>query len=107
MAKSVIGQRNFDIVNAFKGYRNREDPTNLDKGIMVYPSRNVLTNLSDRISPRGGYTLFGQSYAGNLNPVLGSFDLLDVPTTITERHLKTFEKHVQVLWEGYNEQSAP
>lgn len=107
MAKSAIGQRNWDITNLFKGYRNREDPTNLAPGIMVFPSRNVLTNLSDRIGPTPGYTLFGQSYSGNINPVVGSFDLLDIPTTITERHLKTWGTHVQVLWEGYDETSTP
>lgn len=104
MNKSIIGQRNWDIVNDFKGYRNREDPTNLLPGTMVFPSHDVLTNLSDRIAPREGYKLFGQSYT-DINGVLGSFDLLDVPTTITERHLKSFGTHIQVLWEGFDETS--
>lgn len=97
----------FDIVNDFKGYRNREDPTNLDSGIMVHGSKNVLTNISDRIGNRPGYTLFGQRYGNDKSPVLGSYDLLDVPTTVTERHLKTFSTHIQVLWEGFDESSAP
>lgn len=96
----------FDIVNDFKGYRNREDPTNLSAGIMIHGSRNVLTNISDRIGNRPGFKVFGQRYT-EPNPVVGSFDLLDVPSVVTERHLKTFGLNIQVLWEGYDESSDP
>jgi hypothetical protein len=41
------------------GYRNREDITNLPAGVLVKGSKNVLTNVSERIQARKGYTLDG------------------------------------------------
>lgn len=52
----------YEIVNDFKyGYRNREDITNLPEGVLVVGSQNVLTNVSDRIASRKGFTLDGQA----------------------------------------------
>lgn len=54
--------REFELVSTFKlGYRNREDITNLPPGVLVAGSQNVLTNVSDRIQIRQGFTLDGQS----------------------------------------------
>ncbi len=54
--------REYSIVSDFKhGYRNREDITNLPPGVLVVGSQNVLTNVSDRIQIRQGFTLDGQS----------------------------------------------
>ncbi len=54
--------REYSIVSDFKhGYRNREDITNLPPGVLVVGSQNVLTNVSDRIQVRQGFTLDGQS----------------------------------------------
>lgn len=53
--------REYSLVSEFKyGYRNREDITNLPPGVLVVGSQNFLTNVSDRIQIRGGYTLDGQ-----------------------------------------------
>ncbi len=59
-----IGQarvREISIVNKFPlGYRNREDITNLPSGVLVVGSQNVLTNVSERIQVRQGYSMDGQ-----------------------------------------------
>jgi hypothetical protein len=50
----------FDIIDKFKyGYRNREDQTNLPAGVLVSGSKNVFTNVSDRVGIRQGYALDG------------------------------------------------
>lgn len=98
--------RIFELVTVFNGYRNREDPTNLAPGILVQGSFNVITNLSSRLSVREGYTQFGQSYSQNQG-VRGSYDLLDVPTSIPERHIKTWGTNMELLWQGYDGNSAP
>lgn len=65
----------FPLNESFKkGYRNREDKTTLPPGVMVEGSQNVLTNTFNRVGIRKGYTLDGQSAAGTLAPILGSFD---------------------------------
>lgn len=52
----------FSIISEYPhGYRNREDPTNLPPGVLVAGSQNVLTNISNRIAIRQGFTLDGQS----------------------------------------------
>ena len=54
--------REFDFIDKFKyGYRNREDQTNLPAGVLVSGSKNVLTNVSERIACRKGYALDGAS----------------------------------------------
>ncbi len=66
----------FDIVSQFKlGYRNREDVTNLPPGVLIVGSQNVITNVSDRVQIRQGYTLDGAVSAVQ-GPVLASFDWL-------------------------------
>lgn len=68
--------REYSIVSSFKlGYRNREDVTNLPPGVLIVGSQNVLTNVSERVQIRQGYSLDGavSSVAG---PVLASFDWL-------------------------------
>lgn len=50
----------FEIIDRFKyGYRNREDQTNLPAGVLVVGSKNILTNVSERIQARQGYVLDG------------------------------------------------
>lgn len=56
----------FTLQSLFKyGYRNKEDISNLPPSCLVVGSQNVLTNASEQITPRGGYTLDGT--AGNQN----------------------------------------
>lgn len=69
-------QHEYSIVSSFPhGYRNREDVTNLPPGVLIVGSQNVITNVSDRVQIRQGYSLDGavSSVAG---PVLSSFDWL-------------------------------
>lgn len=67
MAKSKASE--FSIITGFKyGYRNREDITTLPPGVMVPGSQNVLTNVSNRLAVRKGYTLDGPA---NTSTTLG------------------------------------
>lgn len=64
----------YNVVSDFKyGYRNREDITNLPPGVLVAGSQNVLTNVSDRIQIRQGFTLDGQS-STNMGGFPASYD---------------------------------
>jgi len=68
--------REFAIVDNFKyGYRNREDVTNLPPGVLIVGSQNVLTNVSERVQIRQGYSLDGL-VSMLAAPVLASFDFL-------------------------------
>ncbi len=76
----------YSVVSQFKlGYRNREDVTNLPPGVLIVGSQNVLTNVSERVQIRQGYSVDGQ--VNNVNaPVLSSFDWLTRGNA--ERHLR-------------------
>ncbi len=66
----------FSLVSSYKlGYRNREDITNLPEGVLIVGSQNVLTNVSERIQIRQGYSLDG-STSDVLAPINASFDWL-------------------------------
>lgn len=63
-----------EIVNKFeRGYRNREDITNLPPGILIVGSQNVLVNTSSRIQNRQGYKLDGATSSVDA-PISSSFD---------------------------------
>lgn len=63
-----------DIVSDYKlGYRNREDVTNLPPGVLITGSQNVLTNVSERVQIRQGYSLDGATSDVNAS-ILASFD---------------------------------
>jgi hypothetical protein len=57
----------------FKGYRRREDKTNLPAGFLVEGSQNVLSNVSERIGIRKGYTLDGEANTA-LTGIAGCYD---------------------------------
>ncbi len=64
----------FQLVNRFKyGYRSREDVTNTAPGILIKGSKNVLTNVSERVQIRQGYALDG-STSSVAAQVANSFD---------------------------------
>lgn len=66
--------REFSVVSQFKlGYRNREDITNLPPGVLIVGSQDVLTNVSERVQIRQGYSLDGAT-SSVAAPVLASFD---------------------------------
>ncbi len=70
------GKNEFTLVDTFKwGYRNREDVTNLPPGVLITGSKNVLTNVSDRVQIRQGYRLDGM-VSSVASPVSNSFDWL-------------------------------
>ncbi len=52
--------REYSLVSSYKlGYRNREDITNLPPGVLIVGSKNVQTNVSERVQIRKGYALDG------------------------------------------------
>jgi hypothetical protein len=65
--------RQFQINSEFKGYRHREDVTNLPPGIMIPGSQNVLTNEAERVAIRKGYTLDGQANA-TIASIVSAYD---------------------------------
>lgn len=76
----------YSIVDRFPlGYRNREDVTNLPPGVLIVGSKNVLTNVSERVQIRQGYSLDGAVSAVN-GPILASFDWLTRGNG--ERHMR-------------------
>lgn len=78
--------REFDAVSDFKlGYRNREDVTALPPGVLIVGSQNVLTNVSERVQIRQGYSVDG-AQSSVAAPVLSSFDWLTRGNG--ERHLR-------------------
>lgn len=69
-------QHEYSIVDTYKlGYRNREDVTNTAPGVLIVGSQNVLTNVSDRVQIRQGYSLDG-AMSFVQAPVSSSFDWL-------------------------------
>lgn len=71
--KEIAGAQDFSLVSEFKGYRNKEDITNLPPGYLVLGSQNVLTTVSNRIGVRKGYTLDGQAN-NTVAGIVGSAD---------------------------------
>lgn len=66
----------FSVVSNFKyGYRQREDITNLPPGVLIKGSQNVLTNVSERVQVRQGYSVDGD-VSTVIAPILSSFDWL-------------------------------
>lgn len=61
------------ISNYSKGYRNREDKTNLLPGVLVVGSQNVLTTTEERVGSRKGFTLDGGAETA-IAPILASYD---------------------------------
>ena len=89
MERRLIAARagEFSLVTSYKyGYRNREDITNLPPGVLIKGSRNVQTNVSERIQIRKGYSLDGPTSSVNA-PILGSFDWLTGNNS--EAHLRS------------------
>lgn len=71
---SAARAHEFSLVSNYKyGYRNREDVTNLDPGVLIVGSQNVFTNVSSRVQARQGYALDGQT-STIASPILSSFE---------------------------------
>lgn len=76
----------FSLVSEFKGYRNKEDITNLIPGIITVGSQNILSTTGGRFGVRQGYTLCGPAGTTG-NPITSSYDWV--------RNLKNEEKHLR------------
>lgn len=75
LAKKLSAARaaEFSIVDTYKfGYRNREDITNLPPGVLIKGSQNVLTNVSERVQIRQGYSVDGQT-SSVIAPILRGY----------------------------------
>ena len=68
------GGDDFTIVSNYaRGFRHREDKTNLPPGVLVVGSQNVLTTTEERVASRKGYTLDGGAETA-IAPILASYD---------------------------------
>ena len=67
--------KDFKITNRFVGYRNKTDQTNIEPGVLVDGSQNVLFTDNERVAARQGYTLDGAENA-SLDPIEASFEFL-------------------------------
>lgn len=86
---NVEKSKDFTIVKGFPwGYRNREDITNLPPGVLVKGSQNVLTNVSDRVAIRQGYTLDGGANTSGTNG--GILRTYDFERQASTRHLRSY-----------------
>lgn len=92
----------YTTVNDFKGYRHREDKTNMPAGFLVEGSQNVLTNLSERVQLRKGYTLDG---AANTDILLGGINATyDWLTHLgTERNLRAYDDTLEYRYVDSND----
>lgn len=73
LAKAMAHE--YTIQGSFKlGYRNKEDISNLPAYTLVVGSQNVLTNSSDIVSIRNGYTLDGSAGSQNTYGIDSSYD---------------------------------
>ncbi len=87
--------KQFKIVTQCKGYRAREDITNLPPGYLVKGSVNVLTNSANRLASRMGFTLDGAANAA-LTPIESSYDW--TTHLAKEFNLRSFDTKLQVRW---------
>lgn len=63
----------FKLITKFLGYRSREDKTMLAPGVLIWPSQNVLLDVSGRLKPRMGYTLDGAA-STTITPIYAWYD---------------------------------
>jgi hypothetical protein len=64
----------YDLVQKFKGYHAREDPTMLTPDILVSPSQNVVIKTSGRVATVKGYVLDGAASTTADSGILSNFD---------------------------------
>ena len=57
--QGVDTRQDFSLTDKFLGYRSREDKTMLPGGYMIYPSQNVLIDITGRLKNRPGMSLYG------------------------------------------------
>jgi hypothetical protein len=82
----------FQVINKFAGYRAKEDITNLGPNYLVSGSKNVLSNESERIAVRSGFTLDGQANNAS-NPIESAYDFIS--SNREERHLRSYEDNLE------------
>lgn len=78
--KRLLGSRSkeFTLQNLFNyGYRNKEDVSNLPANTLVVGSQNVLTNASEVVGIRNGYTLDGPAGNQNTYGVDSAYDFIN------------------------------
>lgn len=74
-ARNKIG--NFNLVTSFIGYRAKADSTKEERGVLIYPSQNVLISSTGRVSTVAGYSLDGVASAADDSGILSSCDFLN------------------------------
>lgn len=87
--------KKFKLVNEFKGYLNKADPTNVDPSYLIPPSQNVIINNGEKIGNRAGYSILGATNSA-LTPIKSSFDWLT--STGTELNLRAYDDELEVYY---------
>ena len=82
----VTPENEFILDTSFRGYRNKEDKTNMPAGFLVEGSQNVVITTGNRISVRPGFTLDGQADT-TVSGIKSAFDWLS--HTGEEKHLRS------------------
>lgn len=85
----------FELIDSFIGYSAKKDITNLDPRFLVSPSQNVLINDGEKVSIRGGYSLYGVASTA-LFPITSSHDWNT--STGTEANLRFADTTLQVYY---------
>jgi hypothetical protein len=99
-AKGKLGvdtTNNFSLVSEFKGYRNKEDITNLIPGIITLGSQNVLSTTGGRFGVRKGYALDGDAGVTG-EPITSSYDW--ARSLGDSRHIRVTGTTLQVRYSG-------
>ena len=71
--QGVDTRSDFSTIDKFLGYRSREDKTMLPGGYMIYPSQNVLIDITGRLKNRSGMSLYGAVNA-TITPIYAYHD---------------------------------
>lgn len=84
-------------MSEFKGYKNKRDITNLEPGVLVSGSQNVISQDGDTVGPRLGYTIYGAANPA-LTPIISSYEWKNYLGN--EWPIRTFSTKVQFAYSG-------
>lgn len=93
----VDTKQSFSLITKFLGYRSREDKTTLPPGYTIWPSQNVLLDISGRLKPRKGYTLDGAAN-DTITPIYAWYDWQERKNG--ELHFRAFSGNLQFRYDN-------
>lgn len=69
---SVDTKQSFSTIDKVAGYRSREDKTQLPPNTLIYPSQNVIMDITGRLKNRPGMELYGAANS-TITPLYGCY----------------------------------